>query len=186
MVGEVETKAALIKVAGHKESVPTEGVIRTNHPLKKDGLEFHLGSQIGYSPELAVADNDGQPLFRSFVRLSRQRTEDGMIDADFVYLPHDSTRIEMTMVAGLEPGSPRPLISVEQDGREVFAGYPGTEGVELPDGRRVAIPRLRRWCYVEAIRNPFMDLVFVGFWLALGSLAITLAPRMMPARRTAS
>jgi cytochrome c biogenesis protein ResB len=186
LVGELETKAAQIAVVGAGENEPTAGVIRVNHPLKKDGLEFHLGAQIGYSPELTVTDDAGRPVFRHFVRLARQRTEDGVIDADFVFLPSDSTKIEMKMMTAVDAEAPRPLVSVEKNGEEIYAGYPGPEGAVLPDGRRVAVPRLRRWCYVEAIRNPFMDVVFAGFWIALGSLVFTLVPRMLPAGRTAS
>jgi cytochrome c biogenesis protein ResB len=185
-VGEVETKAAYISVAGTGGREPAADYIRVNHPLRLDGVEFHLGSQIGFSPELSVSDGDGQQEFRSFVRLARQRTEDGAMDADMVFLGNDSTRVELKIVAGTEPGEPQTMVLVESGGEELYSGVPGAAGVTLADGRTISVPRLRRWCYVEAIRNPFISMVFTGFWIALGSLVFTLVPRMLPARRSAS
>jgi hypothetical protein len=182
-VGEVTTEAAEIGITGTGESTSAAGIIRVNHPLHGEGLEFHLGSQIGYSPELTVFASDGSELFHSFVRLARRPDDNGMIDADFVFLPQDSTRIELRMVTDHEDGEmARTQVTVERDGQQLYSGYPGPAGADLPDGQNVAVPRLRRWCYVEAIRNPFMQLVFTGFWIALAGLAFTLAPRWFPRR----
>jgi len=182
-VGDVETEAAYISVAGRGGREPAASYIRVNHPLRLDGVEFHLGSQIGYSPELAVADENGRQEFRSFVRLARQRTEAGVMDADMVFMGRDSTRVEMKMVAPSESESPQTMVMVEKDGAELYRGFPGAGGASIADGRMISVPRLRRWCYVEAIRNPFMGMVFAGFWVALGSLVITLVPRIIPVRR---
>lgn len=182
-VGEVETEAAYISVAGRGGREPAASHIRVNHPLRLDGVEFHLGSQIGYSPELAVADENGSQEFRSFVRLARQRIEAGIMDADMVFLGRDSTRVEMKMVAPSESEPPQTMVMVEKDGEELYRGFPGAGGAFIADGRMISVPRVRRWCYVEAIRNPFMSMVFTGFWVALGSLVITLVPRMVPIRR---
>lgn len=185
-VGEVETKAAYISVAGRGGGEPTAAYVRVNHPLRLDGVEFHLGSQIGYSPELSVSGGDGGQEFRSFVRLARQRTEAGVVDADMVFLRTDSTRVEMKVVGGVGSEAPETMVMVERDGERLYSGFPGAEGVTLADGRTISVPRLRRWCYVEAIRNPFMNIVFAGFWSALGSLVFTLVPRMVPSRRKAA
>jgi hypothetical protein len=186
-IGDVTTEAAEISVAKDGDASPSTGLIRINQPLRRDGLEFHLGSQIGYSPELAVTDGEGNKLFRSFVRLAHRPERGGMVDADFVYLPEDSTRVLLSVAGGSEPGSnTQTLVTIERNGHEIYNGYPGIEGEGLPDGRSIAVPRLRRWCYVEAIRNPFMSVVFAGFWIALAGLVITLVPRLMPARSGAS
>lgn len=185
-VGEVETEAAYISVAGRGSREPASDYIRVNHPLRLDGVEFHLGSQIGYSPEIAISNGNGGREFRSFVRLARQRTEDGTIDADMVFLDEDSTRVDLQIVAGTGPGGPETMVQVDSGGERLYSGIPGATGVTLADGRTISVPRLRRWCYVEAIRNPFMSMVFTGFWIALASLVFTVVPRMLPTRRSAS
>jgi cytochrome c biogenesis protein ResB len=185
-VGGVTTEAAQIAVAGPGSSAPETGHIRVNHPLRRGNLEFHLGAQIGFSPELFVTDSDGTNLFRSFVRLARNQSEEGAVDLDYVFLDDKGTQIELRMLippkAGVEPQT---QVAVQQNGTEVYKGIPGVAGVALPDGKRIAVPRLRRWCYVEAMDNPFMNLVFAGFWIALAGLTVTLIPRMLPARRSA-
>ncbi len=186
-IGEVTTEAARISVTPGNGAPPARGVIRVNHPLRRDGLEFHLGARIGYSPELAVTNSDGDKIFRSFVRLSHRSEHDGMVDADFVFLPGDSTRVLLSVTGGNDPDSDaRTLVTVERDGEEIYNGYPGIEGEGLPGGGNIAVPQIRRWCYVEAIQNPFMSVVFAGFWIALAGLVITLVPRLMPARSSAS
>jgi hypothetical protein len=186
-VGDVTTEAAEISVARGSGAPPASGIIRVNHPLRRDGLEFHLGARIGYSPEVAVTGGDGEKLFRSFVRLAHRPGHDEMVDSDFVFLPEDSTRILLSVSDGDESGpQAQTLVTVERDGQELYNGYPGIEGEGLPGGGTIAVPRLRRWCYVEAIRNPFMSVVFAGFWIALAGLVITLVPRLMPARSSAS
>jgi cytochrome c biogenesis protein ResB len=184
-VGGTTTDAAEIVVAGPGNESTDTGIIRVNHPLRRGNLEFHLGAQIGYAPELIVTDSEGRQVFRSFVRLARRPEPDGMADADFVFLP-DGTRIELRMIAPPLEGAPiQTRVSVERSGAEVYTGYPGTGGIDLPDGRRLTVPRLRRWCYIEAIENPYMNLVFTGFWIALAGLVFTLVPRMLPSRRRA-
>jgi hypothetical protein len=186
-IGAVTTEAAEISVAPGTGAAPATGVIRVNHPLRRDGLEFHLGARTGYSPEVIVTDGEGNKLFRSFVRLSHRPESGEMVDSDFVYLPRDSTRILLSVSGGEGPESAaRTRITVERDGEEIYNGYPGIEGEGLPGGGTIAVPRIRRWCYVEAIQNPFMSVVFAGFWIALAGLVITLVPRLMPVRSSAS
>ena len=43
---------------------------------------------------------------------------------------------------------------------------------------RVGVPRIRRWCYVEVVRAPFLGLVFGGFWTALAGLTISALARI--------
>jgi hypothetical protein len=185
-VGATTTEAAQIVVAGPGSPAPEAGHIRVNHPLRSGNLEFHLGAQIGYSPELFVTDRDGEKLFRSFVRLARRRSEDGIVNLDYVFLDDEGTQIELRMLIGPKDGvPPQTHVSVQQNGNELYSGIPGVAGVVLPDGKHIAVPRLRRWCYVEAMDNPFMSLVFAGFWIALAGLTVTLIPRMLPSRRSA-
>jgi hypothetical protein len=186
-IGDVTTEAAEISVAGARDVEPSKALVRVNHPLRRDGLEFHLGSRIGYSPEVAFSDDEGNKVFRSFVRLAQRPGEGKTVNADFVILPEDSTRIALSVTDGPGPDSQvRTRVTVERGGQQIYNGFPGTEGTGLPDGREIAVPRLRRWCYIEAIRNPFMSVVFAGFWIALAGLVITLVPRLMPARSSVS
>jgi hypothetical protein len=186
-IGDVATEAAEISVAGGHDAGPERGLVRVNRPLRRNGLEFHLGARIGYSPELAVTDATGNKVFRSFVRVAQRQGVDGVVNSDFVVLPGDRTRIALSVTDGPGPDQrARTRVSVEQGGKQLYNGFPGTEGTGLPDGSEIAVPRLRRWCYIEAIRNPFMSVVFAGFWIALAGLVITLAPRLMPARSSVS
>jgi len=185
-VGDATTEAAKIVVDAPGAQTPDIHHIRVNHPLRRGSLEFHLGAQIGYSPELFVTAGDGEKLFRSFVRLSRRQSEDGIVDLDYVFLDDEGTQIELRMLTPPKQGAPpQTQVSVQQNGTELYSGIPGVAGVVLPDGKRIAVPRLRRWCYVEAIENPFMSLIFAGFWIALAGLTFTLIPRMLPSRRNA-
>jgi cytochrome c biogenesis protein ResB len=183
-VGPATAQAAEIGVSENTSGAATTGVIRTNNPLRSNGLEFHLGAHFGYSPELVVTDADGHKMFRSFVRLARQKHGAEIIDADYVLLHEGDTKIELYITAGNDPeANEKTLVMVERRGEEIYRGYPGVAGALLPDGTTVSVPRLRRWCYVEAVRNPFMNMVFAGFWVALAGLVFTLAPRLLPPPR---
>lgn len=186
-VGEAMTEAAEINVTGTGGVTSAAGVIRVNHPMRWDGLEFHLGSQIGYSPELLVTNNEGKELFRSFVRLARRPGNGGLVDADYVFLSEDSTRVGLKTVAGSGTDERASiLVTVERDGRQLYSGQPGPAGTRLPDGRLIAVPRIRRWCYVEVVQNPLINAIFTGFWIALGGLVVTAVPRLVPVRRKPS
>jgi hypothetical protein len=47
------------------------------------------------------------------------------------------------------------------------------------DNLTLTVPRMRRWCYIDVVENPFLSLVFVGFWTGLGGMVIGFVPRLI-------
>lgn len=179
-VEETTTKMAEVTLAPTDASEELQASILVNHPLLWENLEFHLGALVGYSPEIQLADSTGAISFRSFVRVAVSEHEDAERHADFLELTDDTTlRIEV-----LESDqAPRLSIELEQAGRPSHAAELGVGESTVIGESFVSIPRLRRWVFIEVRRNPYLHLVFIGFWSALAGLSVTLVPRVWNPRK---
>ena len=157
---------------------PLRADVAMNHPLRWGEVEFHLGRNVGYSPELLLEGADGSVRFRSFVRLAT-RTEDGTPRfSDFVLLPEENVRVTLAVVpSGI--GEPGRRVTVERGDALLFDGSLAEGQVASFDGYRISVPRLRRWAYVDVVENPFQGTIFLAFWLGLAGLATTLTPRVL-------
>ena len=59
-----------------------------------------------------------------------------------------------------------------------FSGELAANDTVLVAGYQVTIPRLRNWCYIHVVGNPWLVLVFAGFWLALIGMTVSVMPRV--------
>jgi ResB-like family len=168
-VGDAEAEAALVLVEAQEGGSVVSGAVHTNHSLRWRDLEFHFGSMTGYSPELVVADGSGREIFHSFVRLKSREEGDRRLGEDFVLISGDNLRIDLSVE---ESASPACRLKVTQGTTDLFAGLVGPDDVAEAGQYVITVPRLRSWCYVHSIANPWLSVVFTGFWLALAGLAV--------------
>ena len=150
--------------------------IFTNNPLKWKNLEFHFGLVTGYSPEVVVMDTSGNHIFKNFVRLATRKIEAEKVYSDFVILLNPTHKIEIEVVPDIEATY---NINVADETETLYKGVLNSEDTVSFDGYEVTIPRLRRWCYVDVIESPFLNLVFTGFWMAIAGLVISFVPRLI-------
>lgn len=186
-IGDTSTEAAEIGVRVSPEDPTDRATIRINRPFAWRGLEFHLGPRIGFSPELLVVDGDGGQVFRSFVRLKTQMVDGKPAYEDFVILPGDSVHVQLAVSADrASDRAPETRVTVQR-GREVaFRGAVAPGDTARVGELGVSVPRVRRWCYVEVVRAPYLGVVFAGFWAALAGLAISALARIRRKEWTAA
>jgi hypothetical protein len=178
-VGDASTEAAEIAVSTAPGNAGDRETILINRPFAWHGLEFHLGARIGYSPELLVTDAAGRRVFRSFVRLKTRSVDGRPVYEDFLFLPGDSVRVHLSVSPDPEPGHPpERRVAVERGPNLLFHGAVAPGDTAVAADLRVGVPRLRRWCYVEVVRTPFLGLVFSAFWTALAGLTISALARI--------
>ncbi|HWR82156.1 MAG TPA: cytochrome c biogenesis protein ResB [Candidatus Deferrimicrobium sp.] len=177
-------------VAARVTFMPSDGdplvdrVIATNHPLKYESLEVHYGLVNGFSPELLVLDSTGSRLFAGFVRLATVSAEGRRRYADFIELPQQQLTVNLEVFPAKD-GSETPTfqMSVERRGMVALDTIVTTADTVTAFEYRFAVPRWRRWCYLNVVENPYLNVVFVGFWLALTGMSVGLVSRVMPAGR---
>jgi hypothetical protein len=153
--------------------------LATGKPLVWEDIEFHYGHQTGYSPELLVADSTGKTLFRSFVRVAARREDGRLIHEDFIDIPS----ADITVMFSFDPSedgtlSPSCRLAVTRGSETLLDSALISGETASADGLQFSVPRIRRWCYINAVQSPFLWLVFVGFWASLGGLALTLLARL--------
>lgn len=159
------------------------GNVHVNHPLCWADVEIHYGGLMGYSPEILVADEAGRPLFRSFVRLQVHETDSGPLHRDHLPLPDLGLRVETTIdPAGDIDGEPGRLVRLLRDETELASVRLSAADTLDAEGLRITVPRVRRWCYLHVVRNPWLEVVFAGFWTGLAGLALSTVPRVLTRR----
>ncbi len=174
-----ETKAADISVHWQRDDVITKGSIWKGKSIENNGFEFHFGTLTGYSPELLIVDTSGNTIFRSFIRTSTRR--DGEIEKHSDFL--DITNTDLTVsIEVLKKVIPTELynfkINVEKKTVQVYNGTIEMDEEVIADEYVLKIPRLRNWCYIHVISNPYLGIIFFGFWSALAGLLITFLSRL--------
>jgi len=110
------------------------------------------------------------------VRIAAARHEGSEVHSDFLELPGQLTlRLEIH-----EPESPQPRrwLSASRADSSLFEGYVAEGDTVAVGENRMASPRMRRWTFVEVRDNPGLLIVFIGFWVALGGLTLTLIARL--------
>ncbi|MEN8008595.1 MAG: hypothetical protein ABFS42_16420, partial [Candidatus Krumholzibacteriota bacterium] len=180
-VKDATTEAARVHLKPLKGGAPVEGLLRINQPFLWGGIEFHYGALTGYSPEILVMDSAGGVVFRRFMRMKVRKSGDEWIHADFIELEDSHTRIEVQIIEGDRQESPqRRQLSVSRGDSILFVGEVAAADTVVAGALRVAVPRIRNWCYLHAVRNPWLWMVFTGFWVGLAGLTITVLPRTFP------
>jgi hypothetical protein len=155
------------------------GEVMANHPLSWESYEFHYGATTGYSPELTLTDINDTVLFKSFVRVSKRKKEDRDVHFDYVIVPRENVKLSVEVIPQPEKtASTRFRLEIERDSLVNASGIVDL-GQQLSfDRYKLSVSRLRYWCYISAIKNPYLNLVFFGFWMAIGGMTMNLIPRL--------
>lgn len=162
---------------------PLEAEIEANHPLRWEGIEFHFGATTGYTPQLLLTDDKDSILFRSYVRVSRTEHEGRDIHHDFVMVHAENLKIAIEIYPGeSEIDSTRYHLEVYRDSILLYDDILLPADTAVFGAYKLAVPSLRRWCYIGAIRNPFLSLIFFGFWAGLSGLTLSFASRLIRQR----
>ncbi len=178
-----QTVVANVTLQTSSDSEVRSGAISTNRPHKYQDIEFHYGQITGYSPELIVSDSARQKLFRGFVRLAARPSDDGIIHSDFINIPERNLRIELEVLPAEPMAGPVSYkVSVAAGMETLYDGDIITGESFQVDDLTISIPRLRRWCYIDVVRSPFLNLIFIGFWTGLTGLAAGVIGRTVNAR----
>ncbi|HSG98482.1 MAG TPA: hypothetical protein VLB27_00435, partial [candidate division Zixibacteria bacterium] len=172
--------AATIAVVPGGAEVPIRATVHTNNPLALNGLEFHYGLRSGFSPEVTLRDTTGATLLRGVVRLATQGSMNAPVYADFVQLPDLGLKLDLKVEPGDKGGLETPCrVAVTEEGEALYDGILRPGDTARFGTYELAIPRLRRWCYIDVVESPFLNLVFIGFWTALAGMVITFIPRLV-------
>ena len=186
-VKDSTTEAATVLLEPGNGGMSVRGRLRINQPFRWGGFEFHYGALTGYSPEILVFDSSGEVVFRRFMRMKVSRSDHGLVHTDFIELPDSDTRIEVQINEGDRSGTPQGrLVTVTKKDATLFTGELAAGDTITAGAIRVAVPRVRNWCYLHAVRNPWLWLVFTGFWVGLAGLTISVLPRAFPKKERRS
>lgn len=180
LVENAKTDAAIITITNQSKSFEKEATIRTNFPLKMEEIEFHFGQKNGYSPKIQMIDSSGEMIFSSFVRLAHQKIDSKDKHADFFELP------ELNMIIGLEVVSEAKdidstlvKISITKDDINILEDTLFVNQVIDFGNQKLIIPEMRRWCYINVVESPYLNLIFFAFWSALTGMMIGLIGRTL-------
>lgn len=173
---EPGSKAKVSIATGDGLPITTE--VSTNHPFESGELEFHYGLKSGYSPELQLIDSGGNDLFRSFVRLASRKIDGRVMHRDLAFVHAEEIQMEVDVLEGDDPTTVSYAVQIQQDTAMLYEGTMAMTDTVQFDGYEFTIPRLRRWCYIDVVKSPYLNLVFLGFWLALSGLVVSFVPRL--------
>jgi len=163
---------------------PAPGNARTaaispNHPYNWRGSEFHIGQNVGYSPEIQILDLGDSSLFRAFMRVAIVAEGDRQIDRDFIQVPDLDMRLEIEIIApdSTAPTYRYPVVLQQNDSAAWETILTPGDTAEF-DNVKITIPRMRNWCYIGFVKSPYLGSVFFGFWAALSGMALGFLSRL--------
>ena len=108
---------------------------------------------------------------------------DGAVDAlQLIQLLSDKDKIDIKVNFG---DSAAFLVTASREERSIYEGQLSSSDTCRFEHYELAIPRLRRWCYIDVVESPYLNLVFAGFWVGLAGLSVSFIPRVLSRRRRA-
>lgn len=168
---------------------PTSGELRTgrisvNHPYEWRDIEFHIGQEVGYSPEIHLMDQSDSTVFRAFMRVAIVPEENRDVNRDFVFIPEQDLRLDVEVIASGEGGQIFQFpISAHREDELLYEGILTIDDTAEFAGLKLILPRIRNWCYIGVVKSPYLGLVFFGFWTALSGMALGLVSRIISTDR---
>jgi hypothetical protein len=178
LVENSKTTAANISISNLSNSFSKDATIRANFPFKMNDMEFHFGQVNGYTPKIQIVDSSGNLLFNSFVRLAHQKINTVDVHSDFIELPELNLTLFIEILAESENIDSTVLkISVAKDMTNIIEDSISVGNEFTFENNKLIIPELRRWCYINVVESPFLNLIFFGFWSALTGMMIGLIGR---------
>ncbi len=174
------TEAAMIALMPTDRSPTLRGMVHVNHPVRWREREIHLGSVVGYSPEVIVLGPDGRIVFKKFIRLKVEIAAEHRTHEDFVILPQEGLHLQVAInPEGNDPATASRFLTVTRADTVLFQGRVAAGDTVTAADYRIAIPQIRRWCYLHVISNPGLPVVFAGFWICLAGLAVSAVSRVV-------
>ncbi len=171
---------AMISLLNRIGEADTTSAVHTNNPLKWNDMEFHYGLLIGYSPEISLVDSNGESIMQGILRLATQRSEGELIYADFIELPTLAARLKIKALPHeTEFDSTLFIVEFEKRDRDAYVDTVSLNQTVRFEGKELTISGLRRWCYIDVVISPFLDLLFFGFWLGLSGMVVGFVPRVL-------
>ena len=117
-------------------------------------------------------------IFRGFVRLASGKTESGKIHRDFIHIDQAGLKFDLEVMPENDPNDQDILkITVERDSDILYEDSVTVNQKASFDKYEFFVPRMRRWCYIEVVRSPYLNLIFFGFWTALAGMSLGLIGR---------
>jgi hypothetical protein len=178
-IEENTTTAAYLTLYQPYSKIEKKVVLAINKQYSFNDFEFHYGLTAGYSPHLIVTDSTGVNVFRSFVRVAHHKKDGKSKHYDFVILEQLNLKIEIEVLP--DSGSIDSTLFKIKVANETDILYDGTMSLNQEiafDNYSLVIPEIRRWCYINVIKSPYLSLVFWGFWLAILGMTIGFIPRV--------
>jgi len=176
-IEESQATVADLAVWTEKNDAPERKAVRINRPLVINDLEIHYGLTYGYSPELVLLDSSDQTLFAGFVRLATQNNEGQPLYEDFFVHNESGLHVYMTVEPdSVNIDSSSISVRVEREGSQLISSTVIIGDTIQVEGWKIAFPRIRRWCYLNVVENPWLNWVFAGFWSALFGLTMSFVP----------
>jgi hypothetical protein len=175
-------KATKVQLAlGEDQSkMPVTQIISTNNPYQLNDLTFHYGMLTGYSPLIDFSDTSGIQLLQGFVRIAVQNTDEGLIHSDFIFIEKEDLRISFEMIPNKESIlKTKAKVVVEDHDNVYFNDIIGIGEKVFFDRFELALPSIRHWCYIKVTTTPFLNLIFIGFWIGLSGMVIGFIPRII-------
>jgi hypothetical protein len=154
--------------------------IATNHPYLFDDLTIHYGMLTGYSPYIDFFDTSGTQLIQGFIRVAVQNTDEGLIHSDFVFVDEEKMRISLEMIPDEKSILQTSANVIVEDHDQIYFNGEIAIGEKVSfDRYELILPSIRHWCYIKVTTTPFLNLIFVGFWLGLSGMVIGFIPRII-------
>jgi len=183
-VKETTTEAAEITLRPSGSDTLIAATLFINHSLKTNNLEFHYNLISGYSPEILLTDKDGGIIMQTFIRLARLETGDGKKHFDLVYVPGTDLKIEIEVLEKINQNNgARFDIKVEKSDKLLYDEILGHGESAVFGDYALSIPRLRRWCNINVVQSPFLNLIFFGFWSGIAGMVIGFISGLIGQRR---
>ena len=175
---DTSTLGRVASIAIHTTGSNYEAKISTNHPFEWRELEFHYGLKSGFSPEVLLTDPEGNVLFRSFVRIAHRMENGDHVHQDFIVVPDCNLHLEIEVKPDQAVLDAAYQITVSQNSILLYSGTVTSADTIAFSDYKFTIPRLRQWCYIDVVKSPYLNLVFLGFWSALAGLTLGFVSRL--------
>jgi len=168
---------------------PTAGNLQTskisvNHPYEWNDTEFHIGQEVGYSPEIHLMDQSGSTVFRAFMRVAIVPEKNREIHRDFVFIPEQDLRLGVEVISSWDSGENYQFpVTAHRDDELLYEGTLTFGDTANFANLKLNLPRIRNWCYIGVVKSPYLNLVFFSFWTALAGMALGLVSRIISTDR---
>jgi len=169
-------------VAGN--SVNQEVPIYINHGIIRAKREIHQGAQTGFSPSICITQQNGDVLFKGFVRLASIHENGNNHHRDFLTFPDHDLRIEFEFLPDAVFRNGR-FISRSQDlvnpllRISVNRGSSRSEDQWISAGSAaqagqltLSFTEVRRWSQLDVVDDPGKNVMLLG--VILGSVGLAL------------